>query len=130
MSAIVEEIASQPRLWELAAAGAEPVADRLPKPGDRIAAVGCGTSLFVATAYAALRESRDLGQSDAFPASEFPPRRRFDRVMAISRSGTTTEVLRLLEDLQPGARTLVTADAHSPAAQAVDDVVVLDFADE
>jgi fructoselysine-6-P-deglycase FrlB-like protein len=130
MSAIVDEIASQPRLWGLAAAEADRVSDRLPNRGDRVAAVGCGTSLFISRAYASLRESRDLGQSDAFPASEFPLRRRFDRVVAVSRSGTTTEVLRLMGELPPGARTLVTADADSPATDVADDVVVLDFADE
>jgi fructoselysine-6-P-deglycase FrlB-like protein len=130
MSAIVDEIASQPRLWGLAAAEADRVSDRLPNRGDRVAAVGCGTSLFISRAYASLRESRGLGQSDAFPASEFPYGRGYDRVLAISRSGTTTEVLRLLSDLPAGPRTLLTADGDAPAAQEADHVVVLDFADE
>jgi CRISPR-associated protein Cas5a/b/c len=129
MSAIASEIASQPGAWALAAAMSER-ARGLPGSGEHVAVVGCGTSLYVSRAYAALRESRGLGTADAFPASEFPHHRRFDRIVAISRSGTTTEILRLLEDLPRGSRTLVTADAGSPAAGAADDVVVLDFADE
>ena len=44
--------------------------DRLPRAGERVAFVGCGTSWFVGQALAALRESRGLGESDAFSASE------------------------------------------------------------
>jgi len=130
MSAIADEIASQPGMWGLAGTLAESAADGLPAAGERIAAVGCGTSLYVARAYAALRESRGRGSSDAFPASEFHSRRRYDRVLAISRSGTTTEVLRLLANLPAGRRTLLTADGDAPAAREADNVVVLDFADE
>jgi len=130
MSAIVDEIGSQPRLWDLAAARAALVMDLLPAPGVSVAAVGCGTSLYVSRAYAALRESKGMGRSDAFPASESPPHRQYDRVVAISRSGTTTEVIRLLSDLPAGTRTLLTADGDAPAAGQADHVVVLDFADE
>ena len=55
--------------------------------------VGCGTSFFVATAYAAAREAGGLGETDAFAASEFPTGRAYDALLAVSRSGTTTEVL-------------------------------------
>jgi CRISPR-associated protein Cas5a/b/c len=130
VSATVDEIGSQPRLWELAAARVASVSDLLPAPGESVAAVGCGTSLYVSRAYAALRESKGFGRSDAFPASEFPLHRRYDRVVAISRSGTTTEVIRLLSDLAAGTRTLLTADGDGAAAEQADHVVVLDFADE
>ena len=69
----------------------------LPRPGERVAVVGCGTSWFMAKAYAALREQAGHGETDAFQASEFPLGRRYDRVVAITRSGTTTEVVDLLE---------------------------------
>ena len=68
----------------------------LPRPGERVAVVGCGTSWFMAQAYAAARETPGGGETDAFAASEMPSGRRYDRVVAISRSGTTTEVVRLL----------------------------------
>jgi fructoselysine-6-P-deglycase FrlB-like protein len=130
MSGIDREIASQPQMWGLAAAVAGAAADDLPRSGERVAAVGCGTSYYISLAYAGLRESTGQGPTDAFPASEFPSWRRYDRVVALTRSGTTTEILRLLVDLSAHDRTVVTADGASPAAGAADRVVVLDFADE
>jgi fructoselysine-6-P-deglycase FrlB-like protein len=130
VSEIASEIASQPRCWREAEGRAQATRTALPRRGERVAAVGCGTSLFVARAYATLREARGHGETDAFPASEFPGGRRYDRVVAITRSGTTTEVLRLLGDIEPRARVVLTADARSPAASLADAEVVLDFADE
>lgn len=51
--------------------------------------------------------------------------------MALTRSGTTTEVLQLLGELKGGTRTTaITADPGTPVMAAAGDVVVLDFADE
>ena len=86
----------------LGARPSPPLADHagaLPPPGERVAVIGCGTSLFVARAYAALREAAGHGETDAFPASEYRFGRRYDRVVAISRSGTTTEVLDTIRDI-------------------------------
>ena len=97
----------------------------------RVAAVGCGTSHYIARAYAARREAAAVGETDAFAASEFPPRRSYDAVVAISRSGTTTEVLQVLERTGTGATSVVlTAERDAPAVSAADRSVVLDFADE
>jgi len=94
-------------------------------------AVGCGTSLHMAQAYAAARETAGAGETDAFPASEMPVGRRYDRVVAISRSGTTSEVVRLLARIPQRVPTLViTAVAGSPCAEHATAAVVLDFADE
>ncbi|GAA3718104.1 SIS domain-containing protein [Nonomuraea antimicrobica] len=121
------EIASQPSCWQRAAANVP--ADALPRHGERVAVVGCGTSWFIAMAYAALRERAGHGETDAFAASEFPTGRRYDRVLALSRSGTTTEVLDLLA--RTTARTTaVTADPETPIMRAADEVIVLDYADE
>ncbi|MGP3533503.1 SIS domain-containing protein [Microbacterium sp. RD1] len=124
-----DEIASQPRTWSEAVQLASTVAGALPAAGERVAFVGCGTSWFVAMAVAVRREELGLGESDAFAASEFPTGRRYDRVVAISRSGTTTEIVELLSQVD-GPTTLITAVADSPATAPADDVVVLDFADE
>jgi len=35
--------------------------DALPQPGERVAVVGCGTSLYMARCYGALREGADAG---------------------------------------------------------------------
>ncbi|MEV7736449.1 sugar isomerase [Streptomyces sp. NPDC088921] len=129
------EIATQPDCWRQAVALARrpdgPVSASLPRPGERVAVVGCGTSWFIAQAYAALRESGGHGETDAFPASGMPDGRAYDRVVALTRSGTTTEVLELLGRLRGHTRTTaVTAVPHSPVTGPADDVVVLDFADE
>ena len=77
------------------------------------------------------REGAGLGETDAFAASEFPSGRRYDRVVAITRSGTTTEVLELLAALPDEQRTLIiVGDPDSPGATAADDVITLPFADE
>ncbi len=131
MRAITSEIASQPALWRKTAGVASAVAGLLPAPGEPAAAIGCGTSLHVARAYAALREERNLGTTDAATASELSPHRSYGRVVAISRSGTTTEVLRALERLRGSIATVaITAVPGSPVASTADDTIVLDFANE
>ncbi len=125
------EIASQPDCWRRAAALAPDLAHLLPAPGERVAVVGCGTSWFIAQSFAAARESAGQGETDAFAASEMPPGRRYDRVLVLSRSGTTTEILRLLARLSGVTpNVLITADPATPVASAADAVIGLDFADE
>ncbi|MFJ6466410.1 SIS domain-containing protein [Streptomyces sp. NPDC091387] len=131
MSFVEIETASQPDCWRRAAELAQSQADALPATGERIAVVGCGTSFYMAQAYAALREESGQGESDAFAASEFPSGRRYDRVVALTRSGTTTEVLALLDRLRGVTPTVaITADPETPVMTSADAVVVLDFADE
>jgi fructoselysine-6-P-deglycase FrlB-like protein len=97
-----------------------------------VAVVGCGTSWFMAESYARLREAAGAGETDAFAASEMPAGRRYDRVVALSRSGTTTEVLDLLQRLRGAGTptTAITADPATPVMDVAGDVIVLDFADE
>ncbi|MGV9281326.1 SIS domain-containing protein [Streptomyces sp. NPDC003730] len=131
MTYVEDELNSQPECWTRAAARAADHAPVLPAAGERVAIVGCGTSYFMAQAAAALREGAGLGETDAFAASEFPRGRRYDRVVALTRSGTTTEVLALLAELKGRTRTVaLTADPGTPVMTAADDLVVLDFADE
>ncbi|MFJ9909678.1 SIS domain-containing protein [Streptomyces sp. NPDC101152] len=131
MTHVEDELSSQPECWIRAAAEAERHVGALPAPGERVAIVGCGTSYFMAQAAAALREGAGQGETDAFAASEFPPARSYDRVVALTRSGTTTEVLELLGRLKGRTpTTAITADPRTPVMQAADEVVVLDFADE
>lgn len=128
---VLAELASQPEMWTRAARVAADQAAILPQPGERIAVVGCGTSWFVAQAYASYREQAGQGVTDPFAASEFPAGRDYDLVVAITRSGTTTEVLELLAGLPESQRTLViVGDADSPAVTAADNAVLLSFADE
>lgn len=85
----------------------------------------------MAQAAAALREGAGQGETDAFAASEFPRGRAYDHVVALTRSGTTTEVLELLGALRGRTRTTaITADPDTPVTATAEDVVVLGFADE
>jgi len=125
------EIASQPACWRRAAALAADTAGSLPARGERVAVVGCGTSWFIAQSYAAAREESGHGETDAFTASEMPRGRRYDRVLFLSRSGTTTEILEVAERLRGTTPTLaITADADTPLGQLPDQVIELAFADE
>ncbi|WP_455358255.1 SIS domain-containing protein [Streptomyces sp. SYSU K21746] len=125
------EIASQPDTWSRAAESVASFAAVLPRRSERVAVVGCGTSWFMALAYAQLRESGGHGETDAFAASEFPHGRAYDRVIAITRSGTTTEVLDLLTRVKGSVATgAITADPETPVMTSADAVAVLDFADE
>jgi fructoselysine-6-P-deglycase FrlB-like protein len=131
MRAVTAEIATQPALWRRAAGLCAEHASRLPAPGERVAVIGCGTSLYMAQAFAAARDAAGLGDTDAFAASELPPRRRYDRVLAISRSGTTTVVAAAVRAVRPGtATTAVVAVDRTPVTEASEQAVVLDFADE
>ncbi|WP_329104998.1 sugar isomerase [Micromonospora sp. NBC_01699] len=131
MAYVDAEINSQPDCWLRAATLAGPSADALPRRGERVAVVGCGTSWFMAMAYAALRERAGHGETDAFQASEFPAGRHYDRIIAITRSGTTTEVLDLLASVDGRTpSTVIVGDPDSPAVGLATANVRLPFADE
>jgi glucosamine--fructose-6-phosphate aminotransferase (isomerizing) len=125
------EIASQPSVWRSGLAIAADAATVLTAPGARMLVVGCGTSWFMGQCLAELRESAGFGETDAVCASEYVPRRRYDRVVAISRSGTTTEVLDALRRQPAGThRTAITAVDGEAIDDLVDARLLLDFADE
>src|SRR5207248_139909 len=131
MSYLTDEIASQPGCWARAIETAGSAGTALPAAGERVAAIGCGSSLNVARCYAALREAAGQGGTDAFPASEVPAARRYDRLVYISRTGTTTEVLDALRRApRDTPATAITADPDAPLAREAGHVVLLDFADE
>ena len=125
-----EELTSQPETWA-AAADLRDAQALLPASGARIAVVGCGTSWFMAQSYAALRETAGLGETDAFAASEAFVDRGYDAVVALTRSGTTTEVLELVDRIKGRTPTIgVIGDPESPLVSLVDEAVLLPFADE
>jgi fructoselysine-6-P-deglycase FrlB-like protein len=129
MSHLIDEIASQPEAWSTAIDLAATA--RLPTPGERVAVVGCGSSLNVARCYARLREAAGQGQTDAYPASELMNTRQYDHMVFISRTGTTTEVLEALREVPDDViTTSLTADPGASLARGTRNVVLLDFADE
>ena len=124
------EIASQPDCWARALQSVGEAARVLPARGERVAVIGCGTSWHIASAIAAAREAAGHGETDAFPASELPLR-DYDTLLAVTRSGTTVEVLDALRNARGSARKVgITADASAPIREATDQLLVLDYADE
>jgi fructoselysine-6-P-deglycase FrlB-like protein len=130
VSEIEREIASQPACWREAALRGGRSRTELPVDGARVSMVGCGTSLYIAQAVAALRESLGHGESDAFAASEAPVGRPYAAVVSISRSGTTTEVVRYLGEVRGPRRIAIVGVPDSPVAEAAETVIALGFADE
>jgi glutamine---fructose-6-phosphate transaminase (isomerizing) len=132
-TATEREIASQPDVWRRMVERAPTDGPRLLGAG-RALVMGCGTSAFVANALATLREGNGAGETDWSYASEVARGRRYDHVLAISRSGTTTEVLDGLRDLPSSTHRVavvaVGGEITRPLAALVDELIVLDEADE
>jgi fructoselysine-6-P-deglycase FrlB-like protein len=127
---VLAEIASQPDCWTRALKSDAEAARVLPVRGERVAVTGCGTSWHVAVAIAAAREAAGHGETDAFAASELRVR-PYDAVLAVSRSGTTTEVLDALRGVPNSIRKIgITAAGSAPIADVADQLLVLDYADE
>jgi fructoselysine-6-P-deglycase FrlB-like protein len=126
---VEREIRQQPQAWTTALSLLPRLAEVLPRAGERVAVIGCGTSWFMAAAYASLRELGGAGETDHFAASQFPATRGYDRVVAISRSGTTTEVVRAIQATRSPVLA-ITAVHDSPVEAVANQTVVLDFADE
>lgn len=126
------ELSSQPDVWQRAVRQAEAEAAKLlPATGQKVAVIGCGTSWFMAQSYAVLREGAGRGITDAFAASEAFLERGYDAVVAITRSGTTTEVLQTLDKLRGKVRTTgIIGDTTAAASGFADKVVELPYADE
>ena len=128
------ELASQPDCWRRARQiGTGNSA--LPAAGERVLMLGCGTSYYMGLAYAALREAARLGMTDAAVASEWAgdvAGRNYDRVIAISRSGTSIELLDAVSHVD--ADTPVVAVVGTPdsplAERGQRQIVDLSFADE
>jgi fructoselysine-6-P-deglycase FrlB-like protein len=127
---LAAEIGTQPDDWAAARGLAKDYGPLLPAAGERVAVLGCGTSLFMARAIAGAREAAGLGVTDAWPASEHRLDRGYDRVIAITRSGTTTEVVEALAAFDCSAPvTVVTATPDSPVVD-LGEAIVLPQVDE
>jgi fructoselysine-6-P-deglycase FrlB-like protein len=126
------EVSTQPDDWARAVTRVPDLAEVLPRDGERVATVGCGTSWFMGQAYATRRESLGRGVTDAFAASEHRLARGYDRVVLISRSGTTTEVMEVLEQLREAGTPHVAfvATAGTPIAEHAGGVVLMEDVDE
>jgi fructoselysine-6-P-deglycase FrlB-like protein len=127
-----DEIASQPQSWERAVVQAAADLPGYPANGERVLIMGCGTSYYVAIAWAWIREQAGHGVTDAVIASEFTTlTREYDRVIAISRSGTSVDVVEALERLDSSVPlTAVLGDLETPIGARANDIIDLSYADE
>jgi glutamine---fructose-6-phosphate transaminase (isomerizing) len=126
------EIRSQPDVWQRAVEQSGSAVRLFPAAGSRALLIGCGTSAFVAQSMAWIREQRGHGVTDWAYASEVHPLRSYDNVVAVTRSGTTSEVVQALttQPLSHATRTVVTADPELLAPNMHNHVVNLSYADE
>jgi glucosamine--fructose-6-phosphate aminotransferase (isomerizing) len=138
-----QEIASQPEVWRTTLERFE--SDRVALESflqqvhfDRIAAIGCGSTHYLAQAAAATLTGCTGFPACGIPSSElwlFPGTVQTDGalLLAISRSGTTTETLRALErfrQINAGPVLSVTCYPESPLAQQADFVLAAPAAQE
>jgi glutamine---fructose-6-phosphate transaminase (isomerizing) len=132
-SVTFDEIVSQPEVWDHAASVGRSRGNLVLGQG-RGLIIGCGTSAFVAEVLARHREAAGIGETDFAFASEAKLERRYDVVIAITRSATTTEVVDAMRLVESGTHriglTAVAAPGNSALADVTDELLVLDFADE
>jgi fructoselysine-6-P-deglycase FrlB-like protein len=133
-SATRTEVFSQPEIWARVLAGMPATNAELPPAGDPVLFVGCGTSYYVGEAYARMRNSRGLGRTRAVIASEVPYLDPRETVVVLSRSGTTGDVLGVLDEVHAlpdrGPIIGIVGAAGTPIIDACDRYVLLDYADE
>jgi glucosamine--fructose-6-phosphate aminotransferase (isomerizing) len=125
------EVVSQPEIWAQLLDRADELIAPLPKAGEPVLFVGCGTSYYVGESYARRRNAAGLGRTRAAIASEIPYIDPQESVVVLSRSGTTTDVIRVVESLRGRQRVVgIVGEPGTPISQICDEVVLMDFADE
>ena len=126
-----EELASQPAVWRQALALPAGELAKLPGHGERVLALGCGTSYYILDAYARRRQELDGSLTRAAIASELDDLDPYDVVLYLSRSGTTSDLLAAHERFAGRVREVaIVGDPDTPLPAAVDEVVLMPFADE
>lgn len=125
------EIASQPALWQRAAALGHAALAVLPAPGEPVLVLGCGTSYYIGDSYAQLRSRAGIGPTRAAIPAELARVEPGETVVLLSRSGTTADVLRLARAVAGEHRTVaVVGTPDSPIDRAAGEHLLLDWADE
>ncbi|WP_223624440.1 SIS domain-containing protein [Microbacterium sp. EST19A] len=126
------ELTSQPEIWQQALDLAERHRALLPAAGEKVLIVGCGTSYYIGDSYAYLRNDAGLGRTRAAIPSELDWIDDDEHIVVISRSGTTQDVVDLVERYGATHRiTAILGDTDTPLGRlCTDRTVHLDFADE
>ncbi len=125
------ELASQPAMWQAALELPAEVLELMPAAGERVLVVGCGTSYYIGDSYAYLRNDAGLGRTRAAIPSELTWVDDDEHLVVISRSGTTADVIGIVERFQATHRiTAILGDIDTPLGVMCDRRIHLGFADE
>lgn len=125
------EVASQPDIWTRVLAEAGDTTPLLPAAGEPVLFVGCGTSYYIGEAYARRRNSAGLGRTRAAIASEIPYVDPAEALVVLSRSGTTSDVVRVVEQFHGKTAIVgIVGEPGTPIATMCDQTILLDYADE
>jgi glucosamine--fructose-6-phosphate aminotransferase (isomerizing) len=125
------ELTSQPEIWAQALTLSADITALLPTAGERVLVIGCGTSYYIGDAYAYLRNDADLGRTRAAIPTELTWVDDDEHILVISRSGTTSDVIDVVERFRDTHRiTAILGDVATPLGEVCDRIVHLGFADE
>lgn len=126
-----QELTSQPEIWAKALALPPEQLGLLPAAGEKVIVVGCGTSYYIGDAYAYLRNDAGIGRTRAAIPTELTWIDDDEHIVVISRSGTTADVIDVVERYRATHRiTAVLGDVETPLGELCDRIVHLGFADE
>ncbi|WP_439592990.1 SIS domain-containing protein [Microbacterium sp.] len=126
-----QELTSQPEIWTQALALPAEQLGLLPQQGEKVIVIGCGTSYYVGDAYAYLRNDAGLGRTRAAIPTELTWIDDDEHIVVISRSGTTADVVEVVERYRGTHRiTAILGDVETPLGELCDRIVHLGFADE
>lgn len=126
------ELTSQPEIWTRALALSADELALLPHADEKVLVIGCGTSYYIGDSYAFLRNDAGLGRTRAAVPSELNWVDDDEHIVVISRSGTTADVVEIVERYQHTHRiTAILGDIATPLGSlCADRTVHLGFADE
>lgn len=126
------ELSSQPDIWAQALDLADAHRALLPTAGEKVLVVGCGTSYYMGDSYAYLRNDAGLGRTRAAIPRELDWIDDDEHIIVISRSGTTADVVELVERYRDTHRiTAILGDTDTPLGRlCAERTVHLGFADE
>lgn len=126
-----QELTSQPEMWTQALSLSAEQTSLLPASGERVLIIGCGTSYYIGDAYAYLRNDAGLGRTRAAIPTELTWVDDDEHIVVISRSGTTADVVDIVERFRASHRiTAILGDLDTPLGRLCDRIIHLGFADE
>jgi len=125
------ELTSQPEIWTQALALPAEQIDLLPSAAEKVIVIGCGTSYYIGDSYAYLRNDAGIGRTRAAIPTELTWIDDDEHIVVISRSGTTADVVEIVERYRDTHRiTAILGDIDTPLGELCDRIIHLGFADE